>query len=458
MIENGTLGLSSHHGIHGNGARDVLVRNVTFANYEVAAISVNGVHNFVVVDSVATGSRSDVPVAATFSAARFLTQFIDVAPDATEQEAAESETIYRARRALATAKTPLQAAIDATFAAVEAGTPDAVPRVFQPVNEHGLIDGNGYGFLFNVLGVAVNGFVEQLPALANASTNVLVQNCTISDTAAAVDEVVCLRELSTGRVVVDTAGSVLQIARITDADGRYVGTVLSDAQVALGRLFNASAALRSNPLFKGLYIPDAIVQWAADASVPIGQLVGFELIFNGDSMLHLNKGVLGINANGVYGLTLDRVTIDGVLNVGVKAELGNHPAQTASMIGYTGDDAVGASFSSCRSVVVLNSSVRRVVTEADGDEWGVHVRGQSRDVALHCVDAGSVRIGEHVESVRTSDVQSDLTVVAAPLAQISVAARSAQSGGDCRQAPRRDCFTCRLRACRRRRRRSGRCI
>lgn len=62
-IENGTVGRSSHHGIHGNGNRGVTIRNVDFVDYEVGAVALNGVQELTVQHVTAT-NRKDVPVSA----------------------------------------------------------------------------------------------------------------------------------------------------------------------------------------------------------------------------------------------------------------------------------------------------------------------------------------------------------------------------------------------------------
>ena len=39
VIKNGKIGLSSHHGIHGNGARNVLIEDIQVFNFEVGGIT-----------------------------------------------------------------------------------------------------------------------------------------------------------------------------------------------------------------------------------------------------------------------------------------------------------------------------------------------------------------------------------------------------------------------------------
>ena len=41
-IKNGTLGKSSHHGIHGNNMSNILIENLLIEDFEVAGIALNG--------------------------------------------------------------------------------------------------------------------------------------------------------------------------------------------------------------------------------------------------------------------------------------------------------------------------------------------------------------------------------------------------------------------------------
>ena len=42
LIQNGIIGLTPHHGIHSNGASNVVIRDIHFVDFEVAAIQLNG--------------------------------------------------------------------------------------------------------------------------------------------------------------------------------------------------------------------------------------------------------------------------------------------------------------------------------------------------------------------------------------------------------------------------------
>jgi len=59
-------------GIHGNENSNVVINNVKFRDFEVAAISLNNVDNLEIKHCETLRNRHDVPVLGLFSAARFI--------------------------------------------------------------------------------------------------------------------------------------------------------------------------------------------------------------------------------------------------------------------------------------------------------------------------------------------------------------------------------------------------
>lgn len=72
ILGPGTLGRSSHHGIHGNENSNIVIRDVTFEDFEVGAVSLNNVDDLVIEDCKITNNRHDVPVIGAWSGALFI--------------------------------------------------------------------------------------------------------------------------------------------------------------------------------------------------------------------------------------------------------------------------------------------------------------------------------------------------------------------------------------------------
>ena len=72
ILGPGKIGRSSHHGIHGNENDNILIKGVTFEDFEVAAVSINKADRLRIEDCDVTRNRQDVPILGMFSAARFI--------------------------------------------------------------------------------------------------------------------------------------------------------------------------------------------------------------------------------------------------------------------------------------------------------------------------------------------------------------------------------------------------
>ena len=64
----GVVGLSSHHGIHGNENNNVEISGVTFKDFEVGAVSLNNVKGLEIENCNIPSNRQDVPILGSFSA------------------------------------------------------------------------------------------------------------------------------------------------------------------------------------------------------------------------------------------------------------------------------------------------------------------------------------------------------------------------------------------------------
>jgi hypothetical protein len=72
----GPIGLSSHHGIHGNNNRNIVISSVKFQDFEVAALSLNNVKGLSIVNCQVVRNRHDLPVLGSFSVARQILPYV----------------------------------------------------------------------------------------------------------------------------------------------------------------------------------------------------------------------------------------------------------------------------------------------------------------------------------------------------------------------------------------------
>lgn len=417
-IINGNLGLSSHHGIHGNNCEDILMKDITFKDYEVATIHINGGKNLSLVNLTGKGSCDKCPILGTFSAGRFLRPYLD------HTNVKDFDT--KIAGVILTNQFIRDSLRDALYNAwndIVNGTgtidKDGHPTEWSLFNnEKLLVDGVGYGLALNKVGPAVNGFPKNRDTDSN---NIYMKNVSISNHKANIREIPTLKVLSSDGLTFikpstnDAVGAVFQTQNV-DADGNlvtinqsgnYVGNVVSNAQIAVAK--RVIEGINLSPLSTSrLNISQAVVDFAAgDISTlhddPSGSRIG-TYTFNGDSMFHVVKGPIGFKLDAVYRLYAEDCRLYNQLSTGdigltestlpvpvetdtskqnyigyySKKELGN-PLGTLKQ--YSGAETYGVSCFSSKDVWLSNFHADGI-TSNYGGVMGVRVDESSVNILL----------------------------------------------------------------------------
>lgn len=377
VIENGRLGRSAHHAIHGNSARRVLIRSVIAEQYEVAAISLHGVRD-VLVDRVrALGQATTIPVIGTYSNARQLVPMVERALALGSEIGAQKRLDLEEKLDVLT--TLMQQAFNdvRTLGRINNATHPAAHALFA--NVHGVPDGNSYSFVLHSRGAAVTNFKSGAPDSATMSQRVHVRDSTFANTRAHIIEVVGL-QCPDGTMVRGPVGALLRMIdndnriRLFDpATGAYQGNALADLQVSLmDAALDITNTSRRAALFGTLHGPEPIVQWAR-GQLTLAQLVdehGFTYKRNGDTMFHVNKGTTSFRVDASRDVCVTRVRVTESCNTGkpgvyaplpgepnahaaayVSAADGGHPAQ-GKQYGYGGADTRAVSLAGAAYVYV----------------------------------------------------------------------------------------------------------
>lgn len=371
LIKNGTLGRSCHHGIHGNDVQDLTVRNVRFQDFEVAAIAINGPRRVLIDRCIVQGNAQDVPVLGNYSGVRFIRSAV----------AALSASAVLNTRGTTLTRNQLLANIDSANAQVLAlaGSGRALPagNVFK--NPSGNTDGPTYGILINKRGIAVNGFQNTCTDLRSdeAAHHVTIQNTVVRNIKATPMEVVGIaRSDMKATPQSGPFGSILRIKDIwsNKTSRTYVGNVLSDAKIMLGKYGGGGS------------ISSSVVEWAEGGAFP----AGLRLLCNGDTMFHVHKGVFGIRCDGVRHLLIKDTTVDSIYNNGALGSAlggryhgprGGHKNQNKGT-GYGGADARGISLAGCFDAKIQKTTVTNVISRC-ASATGIDGFGQSCRLQLN---------------------------------------------------------------------------
>jgi hypothetical protein len=402
-IKNGIIGRSSHHGIHGNGNVNVVISNVEFVGYEVAAVALNGVKGAHLSDLTLT-SHNRVPVLGTFSAARFIAVYLSYL--AQTHPSLTLNLGGNAGMAVNAVLAQLLHSINNTYHDVifGSGTIDASLHAAEHslyANTDGIVDGNNYGIIINQMGVAVNGFPTYPTNEAVIAQDVLLENIVVHRQQGHIREVVALSRV--GNPVIDPAGAVFQVFNVDDAGepvtmtsldptlAEYRGNVVANAQAIVAKGHYAGFFTNSGlDTSRTGDFDDRVLSWIeAQPNTPeakLGRLLAQDPpLCNGDSMFHVDKGTFGIAIFAARNVTLVDVTLEQVDNTGSlgSAACGNysksHPQ--AHLTGYGGSAARGFAFVGADNVICRGCLTKHVVSH-HGRAVGVDVMTDSRRVHI----------------------------------------------------------------------------
>jgi hypothetical protein len=407
VIENGTIGRSSHHGLHGNGGKHVLLRDLVIEEYEVAAVALNGFKSTLLLRVHARGVCTTVPVLGTYSNARFILPTIDDAI-ASPLVSAPKKAVLGVRKAALLALMAHVVQDVGTLGSIDAQAHPDAHALFD--NEAGVCDGNTYGAVIHPYGASVGPFWSRaLPAHGSqaASEVIVFEDCVFNSTLAHVIEVVGL-QCPGGTLVRGPFGDLLRL--IDNADrgqlfdtvtGAYTGNALSDLQIAL---IDASLDVPAGPARKALFGTTHgtadVVAWAAGSMTLFDLFAGgFRYLRNGDTMFHVNKGVVGVRVDGARGVCFDNTQILRTENRGaagntsplpgetslaeaayVGGQDGGHPDQGAQY-GYMGADTRGLAISGSADIDIFETRVHGV-RSAVGYSRGIDIFNHARSVHI----------------------------------------------------------------------------
>ena len=373
LITNGTLALSSHHGIHGNKMEKVFLHKLTIFDFEVAAIALNGTNNSVFDDIKILGTFTNTQVLSTYSSGRFIRRFLDniKSVDVTRHLALNSGT-----KLIGTIINELNSELENTRLAVENNS--SLPNnIFK--NSTGLYDGNVYGIVLNRHGVVVNDFITTLGSVATGNRHVYLRNIKITDIASHPVEIVGIScpDPSTGAygkgVQVGPAGDVFQATFSSNTNGTYKQNVLANSKIIIGKY--------NSPKQGTACMSSEVISWAENGTTDISGVIhsaGRYFTSGEDSMAHKMKGNIGLFISSGENIKMDNVTINGVHNMGTN--IGND--RLLSNINKNGAISFGIVVTGSNLIKIKNTNINNITSE-NGDVNGIMLKSSTNITNLN---------------------------------------------------------------------------
>ena len=341
-IVNGHLSLSSHHGIHGNSARNLLLAGLTINDFQVGGISLNGMNNGVLYDINVRNANKQTPILSTFSQAIFTLPWLK---RLTQKEHCATININGVYKDASTIELNLLKSITAARKELLATHETSDPLYSNP---EGLSDTNIYGISINVNGVLVNSFLEKRPNGEHTGNqdiymeNICIQNITskplqiigLSDASVLNKSSDCYgkgKPLITGPV-----GGLFKHREVTGKNGRYMSNPLADAQALLALHVGEGTSFYTR----------SVIDWLS-GDIRKSELMAernISEVFGLDSMAHTMKGNIGFFISGGLNIKCHTISVTGIENEGIFEKVGRDTNQAP------GEQTFSYAFVACENI------------------------------------------------------------------------------------------------------------
>lgn len=397
-IRDGTLGLSSHHGIHANSPSNVIIKDLTIKDFEVAGIAINGFSSVQIEDVEIGPVYTEVPVLGVYTQARImLSRLRKIYADNPEGkiEFHNKEGAYTADDV----REELETQMDIVFEHYIKGkewsdfedqeTVAAARELFENVNQVPSAS-TVYGIFLNSNGASV----FSIGGAPGTSSNAQIKNVKIHGLYNDPWEVPRL-VLTKGPF-----NDIMDLTRITDNGledtfvSEYLGSAYSNAQYALHMLSESWTILGHSVL------KTKVQAWIAENK----PLQNAKMRCNNDIMLHVTKGVFGLRVDNVENFNFENIEIYDLQNVGQLGSYvcGNYESETDGghrnqnfplQRGYTGTEVHGMCF--VGSTGKANNIKINNLISARGDVYGIQFY-PGNEIELGSIDISDLHAGSYL--------------------------------------------------------------
>ena len=340
-IQNGTLGLSSHHGIHcATGVNKCIITDLLIENFGVAGIAINGGNSLLLSKIKVDNKNVNIMFNSNLSFAIFMIPHFKTLLDKDKNLKC---IIQNKERSVESIYNSLEKEIDKAFLAVKKNMPYDGP--FKNVDAP-CYDANIYGIVLNSKGVLVNDFKKlNLDQKENNSDivldNVEILNCKSAGTEiiAVTNDIIKKEKSKYGSgVIKGVQGDIFDLEKSTNKDGTFALNFISECQICLAKHKELLNHNTSN-------IPDIIVKWAENPRINIFDYINKKQLYvirGRDSMAHIMKGNVGLFISQGNNIVINKVKIDNIKN----------HARKSKMFGY---DEAFKKLASCYGALISGS-------------------------------------------------------------------------------------------------------
>jgi hypothetical protein len=400
-IKNGVLGLSSHHGIHGNNATNVIIQDLTIYDYEVAGITLNGCQNIRIERVDVRQNYKNILVNGLYSNAIFtIKKLISIQNGETD-----SINLPHVGPTIGTTALSQFWSLDAILDRLRKSVVDLYDdfvnkRVLGATNPDSLMyvneapyvtDGNCYGITINTVGLLVNEYKHTfVPGTRTVNlTDVSIHDLDCKPVEYRVicdvgyDVIRALPDIQThASVNKGPFGDIIDFFRCVDETQRFThhNNALILAQVLTGTVSET--------------MKDWVRDGTPDFEYRIKSRGDISVLTNLDIMAHVMKGTMGLFLSSVENVQINNLRVANIRN---RANKGFDEYVTDSNITHHGARTSGILIASSRNMSFVNTTIDNIVSD-NGEAYGYYLHGDCTTFAHRDDHIGSLRISNDYQS------------------------------------------------------------
>jgi len=307
VIKNGKFGLTSHQAILGNKNNKITLSNISVSNFEVTGITLNDVDNLDFNNSIIHSSNSNIPLSPFFSAFIFIYRILMTIM----KLSTNGQEIQRINLILKELINILEPFIDIIFNIDCLNELYNVDREFDfYINKKKLSPCNVQGIKITGSGPTVDEFHKSINDDKSLnSRNIKIRNICINDISASVDEELALAHLD--KIVHIGAGVKATFAFLENKNAfaiiKLIRNLLNDFPSLNDNLKSDISNNQIYNVIQKIHLKEKLGDDEANF---------FSVLRNGDSMGHINKGVVGARFGSTIKLSVDNLKVKNITNFG----------------------------------------------------------------------------------------------------------------------------------------------
>lgn len=359
-IHNGTLGFSSHYGIHGNNMGNVVIKNLVIYNHEVAGISLNGGNNIMINNVEIRHNYQHIKVTALFSNAIFTIKKLMLLQrkNAYASVVVDGQTIQIDSIINRLVTSVKDAYID-IVTNQPIGTTNPESKIYDNSVNDFLLDGNCYGIALNSVGLLVNEYKQDYES---KNVNITLNNIVITDIKSKPKEQLAITETklenlglnpqTMGEMNKGAFGDLPLYFSCVDSNGKFTH---ENNPLILGQILG------------GVKISDSILEWISTGSSDFfTRLENFTVLNNLDIMAHVLKGSIGLFISSGNTITCKNVTIKNIYNYSPPG----HEKYVERNHDYIGSRTCGITVASSKNINLNDITIDNIYSEC-GEVYGI---------------------------------------------------------------------------------------